>query len=338
MEKLNSIRQVDELLCNELVNAPKETTYEKELCRLLEYYRNTLKDYSIDGKQSIYDDAHISKYIKLLIPSLKKLVASYSKGDIIKFNEVTDWLFKDRGNKVTVASFFTKTRIRKDSLWYRARIPKLFEKYKLTDLYHVPFDKKHLIGSNRFSLMGFPSLYLGNSLECTNIETKHDGIKAVSCFKCLKDFDIYDFTFFSAANDENNIIKNLISYPLKIAASIAVHKEDTEPEDSKPIFLEEYIIPQLILHCVIKQRTLGKPIGLSYTSVGALKNRNLHTHLSNYTNLVVPTFQHRDSGYCSTLRYYFSMTEPIIIPFPYLNESMLTKICNDITKMNFLQI
>lgn len=337
MKLLKSIEQVDELLCREFVNCPKGSNYTQELQRLLEYYRCILKEYSLDGKNSIYENVVISNYIKRLIPCLKKLVASYAKGDLIKFNELTDWLFKDRGRKITISAYFAKAHVEKDSLWFRARLPKLFEKFERKDLYHVPFEKKEEIGTNRYSLIGFPCLYLGNTLECVDIETTRNGIKAVSCFKCLKDFDIYDFTFFSPVNN-NNIIDNLISYPIKIAVSISLCRAGMEKDKSKPVFLEEYIVPQLILHCVIKQRRKGKPIGLSYTSVEALKNRDLHGNLSKYTNLVVPTFQHKDSGYCSTLKYYFSMTEPKIIPFSYLNNDDMPKIQSDIINMDFSQI
>ena len=88
MELLSSIWQIDKIISEELSNR-KDNSYESELTRLLEKYREILKQYSQDGKRSIYQDEYIFKYMKKIIPRIKKLADLYLKGNIIDFNKVS---------------------------------------------------------------------------------------------------------------------------------------------------------------------------------------------------------------------------------------------------------
>ncbi len=334
MELLSSIWQIDKIISEELSNR-KDNSYESELTRLLEKYREILKQYSQDGKRSIYQDEYIFKYMKKIIPKIKKLADLYLKGNIIDFNKVSLSLFNAQSNNETASAWFPTTTIRKDSLWYRARKPDLVKRFVREELFHVPFQERGKASSDRFSLPGYPCLYLGKSLKCVDVETGVSGIKAVSCFKLLQDIETYDFTFFSPEdqNDNKRLIKNLMTYPFKIASSIQTIDDEKHKDEG---FKAEYIIPQLLLHCVIKQRGTGGNIkGILYSSTKDISNQIDAPILY---NLVVPTTFNREKGYCSNLNTYFSITEPEIVPFPYFDEKSVQFIQQEMGKKQFSQI
>lgn len=54
--------------------------------------------------------------------------------------------------------------------FYRARTSDNFTKYERKDMLHIPFDKRHLIATERFSIPGLPCLYLGSTSFCCWME------------------------------------------------------------------------------------------------------------------------------------------------------------------------
>ena len=269
-----------------------------------------------------------------LIPKLKKLAKYYLNGNIIDFNKTALSLFNIQSNKNTTSANFPITTIKKDTLWYRARIPDLEKRFVREELFHVPFQERGKASSDRFSLPGYPCLYLGKSLKCVNIETGEPGIKAVSCFKLLQDIETYDFTFFSPEGhgDIIRLRNNLLTYPIKIASSIQTIDDENHRNEG---FKAEYIIPQLLLHCVIKQRGGRRVRGIMYSSTKDISNQ---VDAPLLYNLVVPTVFNREKGYCSNLNTIFSMTEPEIVPFPYLDEESIQSIQQEMERKHFSQI
>ena len=227
MQKLDSIWQIDLAITKQMAKR-KYVSYSDELARLLEAYRDLLKEYSLHGTRSIYDEEDISKYVSKQIPKLKKIAKYYLKGDLVNLNKTSLSLFNTQSNGTTAVAFFPNSNILRGSYWFRARKPDLNKKFVREELFHVPFNLRGKISTDRFSLPGFPCLYLGKSLKCADFETGNFGIKAVSCFNVLKDFKVYDFTFFSQEdrNSPLRLINNLKSYPFKIASSIPTIEND----------------------------------------------------------------------------------------------------------------
>ena len=311
-----------------------ERSYSKELFRLLEVYRSLLKDYSLDGINSLYEEPWLSNHVKKQIPKLKNLFKYYSKGDLVEFNKTAYRLFNTRARGENSQYYFPKTKVCVGSHWYRAR--KLVDKKKFVreDLFHVPFGLRGIIGSDRFSIVGYPCLYLGKTLKCVDAETPPTGIKAVSCFKNRQDIEVYDLTFFP--HDGNQCIcKHLLSYPFKIAASIPKMREEKDVQNK---FFPEYIIPQLLLHWTIRNRRGTAPEGIIYSSTQAIADRINENSYSEYTNIVVPASIFKEKGLCSHLNSLFSMTEPEIVPFPDLRNSSLEKLQYSMQQKEFNQI
>ncbi|MBQ9637362.1 MAG: hypothetical protein IJV36_05650 [Prevotella sp.] len=336
MKILESIWQFDMVMSKAMAergNAP----YSKELTRLLELYRKLLNEYSLDGTRSLYEEEYIYKYVKKQIFKLKKLFEYYSNGKIGDFDAISASILKTQAKNVTAVAYFPTTTIEKDSFWYRARKADLERKFVREEMYHIRFQKRGLVGIERFSLVGYPCLYLGKSLKCVDVETGNPAIKAVSCFKTLRTIDMYDFTFFSSNDrtDKRRLYDNLLTYPFKIAASIPVISESG---NEKCLFFPEYIIPQLLLHWAIKSRKGRKPEGILYSSTKAITNQVSPELFDNYVNMVVPTLLVKEKGLCSHLDTLFSLTEPEIVPFSYWDDKTIEQSQEIMKQKQFLHI
>lgn len=178
------------------------------------------------------------------------------------------------------------------------------------DIFHVPFHERHKIKSYRFSIPGYPTLYLANSLYVAVME--------------LGEFDfdnVYVSKFTHKNGNQWNQYPDLLNlrnesyfaqdrflarWPLIMACSLKV----AFPEcDFKP----EYIIPQIILQWTrdrIRIRDDKKRvIGVSYSS------SKIPTHKKGYYgefyNLAIPVEKAFEFGYCNKLKDLFELTIPI---------------------------
>lgn len=177
-------------------------------------------------------------------------------------------------------------------------------------IFHVPYESRSHIGTKRFSVPGYPCLYLGSSVECCKKEIAHtQNVFSVSAFKNNKSLKVFDFCFFSnEAQKQGNLYKSLLSYPFKIASSIP-----TLSETKNDPFVEEYIIPQMILHGTILQRFTGKVDGIIYSSTEAIRNNLGIDAYKKHQNIVIPAKVINNKGYCKHLCELFSLTSPRVL-------------------------
>ncbi|MBL8097712.1 MAG: hypothetical protein JNK81_00920 [Anaerolineales bacterium] len=197
------------------------------------------------------------------------------------------------------------------------------------DLFHIPFDKRELVKGYRYSIAGFPSLYLaGNgsfnssakpgdydaALSLAWFETGMPGNFYWSKFrlKSVEPIKILDLTFspfssvtvrnkvytsiFGKKPVENFIINSLITYPLTAACSLISEGKN------KP-FVPEYIIPQMLLSWVRKNASCR---GIAYLSNSHIE----HVRHYNAFNVVLPPVSFEKKGYCSKLRSEFNISKP----------------------------
>ena len=210
-------------------------------------------------------------------------------------------------------------------------------------VFHVPFDMRTKVGTNRYSIAGFPSLYLGTSIKlcltelgynsesltglvCSRfkinrnanstpmpIEVIEMGIKPQDLFlgqnaktKLGVELDLSDFSELGEAY--------LLWYPI-IAASSFVRADRNHP------FAPEYIIPQLLMQWAReKSRENGqtpcrKLYGFRYFSCASLAASELGF------NYVFPTGGEGNvysqtqapPKFCSVLTKSFYLTKPVYI-------------------------
>jgi len=193
------------------------------------------------------------------------------------------------------------------------------------DTFHVPFEKSALVRNQRYSIAGLPSLYLGSSIWISWEELGRPDLDSVfvSRFRIAEEvtvldfqlpphlaWQLYNYVLGVAKTDpppahtqdlvnrynEAFIAACIVGWPLIAACSIRI--------DSRVgSFFPEYIIPQLLLQWVTKEKKVD---GIRYFSTRA-------SHADYYvnTNLVFPAREITPSGCCSYLRKKFHLIAPI---------------------------
>ncbi len=295
----------------------------------LEDVKNTYKGFidnikTIDDNvfKSIEDKTLIIQKVKESSDTIQAVIKKYLDGShgeayaLLK-NSITN---PDGSLKIGVITI-DKTENNK-KYYYRARIDDGTVK-SYQDMFHIPNNKREIIKTERFSALGYPCLYLGNSVyDCWEEMGRpsfddlcFSGYKVVESFKVYdlrkptkEDFDHYDIS---------SIVERLVYV---FACQFKVLHKDGH-------FKPEYIIPQLILELIItsnrkKKETESSPYslawGVAYTS----------THLANdfpykedyLENIALPVVDTLNE-YCGYLTSLFEVSNPIRYRYEELKEN-----------------
>lgn len=132
-----------------------------------------------------------------------------------------------------------------ESKLYRLRKMKSPKEKRILDFFHVPFKERYLMGTYRYSIPGYPSLYCAESIygaweEMDRSELNEFGY---AIFKVKEDFRLLDlrwrFEDEELINNEDKLLKYMHRLPLIIACSMQV-------KHSRDKFVPEYVFPQQI--------------------------------------------------------------------------------------------
>ncbi|RIJ45504.1 hypothetical protein D1614_22820 [Maribellus luteus] len=178
------------------------------------------------------------------------------------------------------------------------------------EIFHIPFNMRERVATQRYSIPGLPCLYLANSIYVSweELGRPSDNIIQASRFCNTRELRLLDLTndIYSNKYDAgNNPIENwqlfyyLTIWPLVAACSVKV-------PDRNATFKPEYIIPQLLLQWINKNELDG--IKYSSTHID-LNNTN---HVGHMYNIVVPVKSFdKDEGYCDELVEMFKVSSVI---------------------------
>lgn len=151
-----------------------------------------------------------------------------------------------------------------------------FDKTKDGEMFHIPFEKRHLVDSQRYSIPGYPILYLAGSLFTAWCEMEKPELCGLSFaefkFKNEERFVDLGYPYLSTAIWEWYSL--FVMYPLLIACMVRV-KNPSAP------FKPEYIMPQLMTKLVREYD--GRFTGIAYMSnklpesypINSILSRNL---------------------------------------------------------------
>lgn len=193
---------------------------------------------------------------------------------------------------------------------FRIRLCKGNYPLERKDLFHIPFESRSRVNTQRFSIPGLPSLYLANSIYVAWEEMKRPSFSDVQAVRLinttsLKLLDLSNDIFSRNEHYIDNeshgweLLYYVMVWPLIAACSFKVK----EPDDP---FKPEYILPQLLLQWVNKKEVDG--IKYSSTHINLSKN----SHVGDFYNIVIPTkTSDIDQGYCPQLLRIFDST-PVI--------------------------
>ncbi|MGN4457450.1 hypothetical protein [Bacillus cereus group sp. MYBK57-1] len=207
--------------------------------------------------------------------------------------------------------------------------------YSSDEMFHIPFDLRHLVNTNRYSIPGLPCVYLGSSaLTCWEEMNKPDLNTVQTSLFFTNNINYLDLSIPPGAavddiiffHERKGHLKNdkdmeskykglksyIVMWPLIAACSIRV----INPSAS---FKPEYIIPQLLLQWT-RQSDFD---GICYFST-KLSNYSMYT-APFYKNFAFPVQDENKEGHCAKLREKFTITNAVPWQmFQLYKESYLT--------------
>lgn len=215
--------------------------------------------------------------------------------------------------------------------FYRIRVG-TDESYSRKDLFHIPIDKRHLIKSYRYSIAGYPCLYLADSIQLCWFECGMPKEFTISQFLFeprdnaplkLIDFSKNPIDLIREATTEyynhkdnldlidDYILRYVTSHPLRVACSVKV-------ADRNISFIQEYIMPQLLLLWVRKNNNFD---GIAYSTASSIEIARER----NSFNVVLPA-RDIENGYCKKLLQMFKISQPVKCNISQLFKSYSNKL------------
>lgn len=263
-------------------------------------------------KNAFSDDINKDKYIiietgKEICDVIKIYLSGNSEKAYRKFSQI---LNKNRNYIEKLALDFTPN----STNFYRTRLSDVQLKDK-KEIFHIPYEMRHLVDAQRYSIAGVPCLYFGNTVYGCWLELDKPDINKlfISKFRNTRNVKILDFalTFKTLLKntfnpDTLNSIYNyekiksfFIIYPLILSCSFNKKNDDAK-------FNVEYLIPNMLLQWIANNKSHFD--GIRYFST---KN-NHDSHSSIAMNYVFPPQKNKDrlEGFCPELKEIFTFTAP----------------------------
>lgn len=287
-------------------SVPSNITFRKYMEEIFEEYLNLLRKVNPTTNKIIGMTTPINltgvigiqeKFIEGILESIKIYFDGQPANAYKKFEEVLEYR-KSKYNKILNINEFDI-----DENFYRIRIKE--ENFPLTssEMFHIPFSLRGKVSTQRYSIPGFPSLYLGKTLYVAWEELNRPSLDKFQAVRLITKNKVKYLDLTTSDWGTNNLNKHaykyLMTWPLIAACSIKV-------KDYTDTFKPEYIVPQLLLQWI---RNSGDIDGIKYDSTHVDKIK-LKSDGELY-NLVLPVKENKDKGLCKHLVALFEMTETI---------------------------
>jgi hypothetical protein len=241
-------------------------------------------------------------------------VQAFMKGNIQdSILQIKKFIFQEYTDRRYV--YLRRKRINPhDLIAYRTRKCDTHDLFSRTEMMHIPNHKRHLVSNQRFSLSGYPCLYVGASIYGCWEELGRPDIEKFNIV-CVCNEKLIHFVDLTLPNFND---KNLT--PDYIYASILPWLCSFRAKHKGCAFVEEYTIPQILMSILISSRKRSGSViqdimayqGLMYTSTIYNTSKDLFKDEKLMTNYVVPILGNKinDYGLCEYVCDYFSLTEP----------------------------
>lgn len=281
----------------------------------------------IDNRLSEYNDFLVTNNIGSVVTHekinkfrtcIKKMYKEYYLGHQNKAYE----LFKEAFEYASGAKGPVKTVLPKEPL-YRARVNSDNKDYENSEMFHIRFDLRSKVATQRYSFPGLPCLYLGASSYVCWLELNRPDFSQFQVAELFqrhndKEYKIIDLCIHPLAfynellNREKNIKTEhedlslddyLVWWPVMAVCSVAVKNED-DP------FKPEYIFPQFVLQYFLEDN-IDDNVGIKYMSIkaGRISMKQYETDYRTYTNYVIPvkSLTNNKNGLCRVLTEQFEI-------------------------------
>lgn len=206
-------------------------------------------------------------------------------------------------------------------------------------LFHVPFEKRKAIGTNRYSIPGFPCIYLSDSLHASWSECLKDTSEAFHSASFTNKRPLYfadlvplnvllsdikkGKTVYPSLTLNKMYFDYACIYPLILACHSKIKYKSSYNGEVQ--FRSEYIIPQLLMQWYREKEIILD--GIRYLSCTS-DMRFPRSRFSKF-NYVVPVLETGEKGYCNCLKNIFNVT-PIYSYIPRSPATGNIKMLNNI--------
>jgi hypothetical protein len=320
-------------------------------CCFNEYIKKKFKSYIselervVDNREnSQYKDLYISirkelKTIKKVCEKIIYVLKLYDDGNIKKaYAEFYD-LMREINKNVYTRKINLDSRQYLTVKYYRIRSVESDLNYRSQEIFHIPFNKREDIKPYRFSISGFPCLYLSSTEKLCWFECNMPNSFIISKFVVKDGIDKEYINFAFKPKDFASSLKSLkrkdpkkdifndakkflITYPLMISCL-------TKVKNKNAVFKHEYLIPQFLLQYI---RNTDEYCGIGYISAAGKGDSDIERAF----NLVLPTRKIEPNGFCSELKSYFKVSKPI---YKNLKENLRDfEDTIDLIKVNFYKL
>lgn len=308
MEKCNLTKVIGDFHSVSSLNVKSTDDYNTFINNYLSSYVDILNKYKVK--------AHVTNRVMRFNKYIGIILSEYYSG---RHNMAYE-LFKEALNVCIDIDIFTRS-ISNNTIFYRGRKHKK-KNFSKQEMFHIPFEKRFKVSTERYSYPGLPCLYLGSSQEvcATELgeETTNLTIARFIYHNNQNDCKMLDLTsllfdYFSGVY-ENDAEKFLANLPLILVCSTyTVYDNEAEVK-----FKKEYILPQLLLEYIINESIFKDcdVIGIKYFSVKEdfirYFLRGDFYSMQKICNYVFPTQGTKNNtGHCSQLKDMFEVVEII---------------------------
>ncbi|WP_455682174.1 hypothetical protein [Thomasclavelia sp.] len=254
-----------------------------------------------------YDDLFDKTYIKIfnrVRDSITRAWRTYEKGDIRSAgNIIYNLLFSNKYLGHTLCSEFEKSN--PVDILYRGRIIDDYADIDSIDefifqIFHIPFNKRNLVANERYSISGFPCLYLANSIEGVKAELEITELSDnffIGDFRVNNSINYFDLTptFLKNLNQFSvtKIKIAMLKLLLLMACSIRVNNK-------KSNYCSNYVIPQLVTASIASKAKYNYRC-IKYLSIKSYMNDRI-----DYNYVFIPKFK-KDELYDTELLKIFNI-------------------------------
>lgn len=281
----------------------KTGNFRLELFNALDLFFKEIKDVEVPASV-ILPNVELD-HIDQLINGIKKAINAYLDGyPHVAYGRLSRVL---KSNVKTL--YLAGVIIPAPATFYRLRISSDAFSLGRKELFHIPYQIRTKVSTQRYSIPGFPALYLANSVFVAWSEMGRSAIQTLQASRLVSKMDltfldlstdVYTGKSHYIAKSDEELWSYLKIWPLIFSCSMKVRS----PKDN---FKPEYIIPQLIMQYV---RANSKNIqGIKYSSTHI--DQNNEDHKGEFFNYVLPVVSNSDSGHCTKLLNAFDMCEGI---------------------------
>lgn len=291
----------------------KDDFRKSPLKRMLDKFEIVLENVDADDCPNDWSDIKIR--VSKLCDAINRAIKESYKGSHAKaFRIIKKQMdgYKSQGKAVRPLHEATYVCIiGKDKDFFRMRIEQKGERKILNtrDMFHIPFEKRRSVKTQRFSVYGHPCLYLGCSIYACWEEMKRPAFDRCIVSRLINQNDLVlvDLRIPNVEMWKKQLSSYVQLYPLLLACMVEVKEEGVN-------YMPEYIIPQLIMEWIIDKNSSimkrGKMIhGIIYTSVH--KNKDFGYSDEKFLNIAIPTVNTlNNKGFCGVLSKLFKITPP----------------------------